>query len=183
MANFLFFTIIAIIFLSSRHSKASSCIFFLSLLEFYFPLDYVNQIGSENGIGSQSSPYPNISTAIRQNQDKFFELTLILVASFSPYNFSESDSWPNLNLTLMYFNNLLISLNWEKKTLFLFRTQNSNISQTVLFQNSTLMLNSNNSRLTLINIEMKFNELNIFTSFIIVENRFSLVIQVTKTKN
>ena len=70
-----------------------------------------------------------------------------------------------------------------KFSFFLFRTQNSYMQQTVLFQNSTLMLNSNNSRLTLINIEMKFNEQNIFTSFIIIENRFSLIIQVTKTKN
>ena len=101
--------------------------FSFSLLEFYFALVYVNQIGSINGIGNQSCPYPNINTAIGQNQDKFFELTLILVASSTPYNFSQSDLWPNLNLTLMYFPNLLILLIYVFRKILFFFIQDSKL--------------------------------------------------------
>ena len=63
--------------------------------------DFVSQISSNQPNGSQSSPYPNINTAINQNQGDFSNLTIILFENSSPYNFSQNEFYPNLNLTLM----------------------------------------------------------------------------------
>ena len=103
MANFMFFTIITIVSIVDQHSKASHCQYFHFLFRVFWSLDYVDQIGSYRATGSESNPYPNISTAINKNQDNFFELSIILFPSSTPYDFLQRDLWPNLNLTLMYF--------------------------------------------------------------------------------
>ena len=63
--------------------------------------DFVSQTSFNQQDGSQSSPYPNINTAINQNQGSFSNLTIILVENSSPYNFTQNGLYPNLNLTLM----------------------------------------------------------------------------------
>lgn len=62
--------------------------------------DYVDQKYSNNSDGNESSPYPNINTAIFLNQDKLTNLTIILIANSTPYNFSQKEFSANLNLTL-----------------------------------------------------------------------------------
>ena len=131
MVNSFFFTIITIIFITNWNSKASLCTyFFFHIYIFIITKDYVDQIGSNNANGSQSSPYPNISTAIKQNPNRFLELSLILIASSTPYNFSSSDLWPNLNLTLLLFLYIYIFLEYW---IFFFRTQNSKSNASCFF--------------------------------------------------
>ena len=54
------------------------------------------------------------------------------------------------------------------------------MTQAVFFQNGTLLLATPNSSLTLINIEMLFDEMKISESFIILDNGFYLEMQVKK---
>ena len=58
------------------------------------------------------------------------------------------------------------------------RSENPNITQTVYFQNGTLNLISPNCSLTLINIELQFDEMNILDSFIILDNQFFFEMRV-----
>ena len=58
-----------------------------------------------------------------------------------------------------------------------------NLTQKVCFQNGTLVLNSTISSLTLINIEMQFDENQILQSFLIIGNKFCLELQVKIKKN
>ncbi len=95
MSIFSFFFLISFFFISNWNLKASPCkyLIILALASFLKSLDYIDQFGSNNANGSKSNPYPNISTAIKQNQDNFFELSLILVSNPTPYNFSKNDLW------------------------------------------------------------------------------------------
>ena len=71
--------------------------------------DFVGQNHLNNPDGSESSPYPNINAAIFPNQDKFTNLTIILIVNSTPYNFSQNEFSSSINLTLTYC--LIIYLN------------------------------------------------------------------------
>ena len=86
---------------------------------------------------------------------------------------------PEFNANVFFFFFFFITL-FFLTFFFSCRTQSSQLTQTVLIQNGTLLLNSKNSSLTLLNIEMKFLELKILKSFIIIENHFNLKMQVEK---
>ena len=58
------------------------------------------------------------------------------------------------------------------------RAENSNFKQTIYLINGTLIFDFINGSLTLTNIELQFDEMNIFESFIILDNQFSLTLQV-----
>ena len=104
MAKTLFQIIIFMYVISKQPSQASNCIA-INNFQFYimFFEDYVNQNNSIDPDGSKSNPYQNISSAINQNSDSFFDLTLILVANSMPYYFSQVQTTISLNLTLKYY--------------------------------------------------------------------------------
>ena len=103
MVNYLNISIILFVLILKAPLTTSVCkyLFFFFILVCSFK-DYVDQIYSNNVNGSQSYPYSNISNAILQNQDKFFNLTLILVANSQPYNLTQKELLFSFNITLMY---------------------------------------------------------------------------------
>ena len=94
--------IISISLLQIKLSFSSLCKICRFYLIFCIFQGYVDQTSLIYPNGSKSNTYPNISIAMSENNN-IFDLTLVLIANSSPYNFSQQDFSQNLNLTLRLF--------------------------------------------------------------------------------